>query len=187
MRVTKRLMAALLACLMLVSLLPVRVYAADAGKIALLAVTQDGYVIEPEYMTYHDGDTVKDVLKGSGHTFAGIDSGFITAVDGHVDNYSLHYDGDGYQLDAPAKGLNDGFDKAHKGFAVFNDLMEEYKPGWFVHGHIHLNYDANLPRVCTCGSTTVINATERYTFDIPDPAPRKKRSFWRNAAFPTEN
>ena len=105
MRVTKRLMAALLACLMLVSLLPVRVYAADAGKIALLAVTQDGYVIEPEYMTYHDGDTVKDVLKGSGHTFAGIDSGFITAVDGHVDNYSLHYDGDGYQLDAPAKGL----------------------------------------------------------------------------------
>ena len=88
---------------------------------------------------------------------------------------------------APAKGLNDGFDKAHKGFAVFNDLMKEYKPGWFVHGHIHLNYDANLPRVCTCGSTTVINATERYTFDIPDPAPRKKRSFWRNAAFPTES
>lgn len=105
MRVTKRLMAALLACLMLVSLLPVRAYAADAGRIALLAVTQDGYVIEPEYMTYHDGDTVKDVLKGSGHIFAGIDGGFITAVDGHVDNYSLHYDGDGYQLDAPAKGL----------------------------------------------------------------------------------
>ena len=48
MRVTKRLMAALLACLMLLSLLPVPAYAADDGRIALLAVAQDGYVIEPE-------------------------------------------------------------------------------------------------------------------------------------------
>lgn len=37
MRVTKRLMAALLACLMLLSLLPVPAYAADDGRIALLA------------------------------------------------------------------------------------------------------------------------------------------------------
>lgn len=87
MRVTKRLMAALLACLMLLSLLPVPAYAADDGRIALLAVAQDGYVIEPEYIGYHDGDTVKDVLKNSGHTFSGIDSGFITAVDGRTDNY----------------------------------------------------------------------------------------------------
>lgn len=63
MRVTKRLMAALLACLMLLSLLPVPAYAADDGRIALLAVTQDGYVIEPEYIGYRSGDTVKDVLK----------------------------------------------------------------------------------------------------------------------------
>lgn len=84
MRVTKRLMAALLACLMLLSLLPVPAYAADDGRIALLAVAQDGYVIEPEYIGYRSGDTVKDVLKNSGHTFSGIDSGFITAVDGRT-------------------------------------------------------------------------------------------------------
>ena len=77
MRVTKRLMAALLACLMLLSLLPVPAYAADDGRIALLAVTQDGYVIEPEYIGYRSGDTVKDVLKNSGHTFSGIDSGSL--------------------------------------------------------------------------------------------------------------
>ena len=58
MRVTKRLMAALLACLMLLSLLPVPAYAADDGRIALLAVAQDGYVIEPEYIGYRSGDTV---------------------------------------------------------------------------------------------------------------------------------
>ena len=48
---------------------------------------------------------------------------------------------------SPAAGLNDSTDRAHKG------------------------YDAKLPRVCTRGKTTVINATERYVFEIPDPDP----------------
>ena len=83
---------------------------------------------------------------------------------------------------APASGLNDGTDRAHKGFACFNELLDEYQPAWFVHGHVHLNYDAKLPRVCTCGNTTVINATERYVFEIPDPDPLQKRKFlWGSA------
>ena len=89
---------------------------------------------------------------------------------------------------SPAAGLNDGNDRAHKGFACFNDLLEEYQPKWFVHGHVHLSYNANLPRVCTHGQTTVINATERYTFEIPDPDPvARKRFFWNDPAFPTKN
>ena len=81
---------------------------------------------------------------------------------------------------APASGLNDGADKAHKGFQVFNDLMDQYQPKWFIHGHMHLNYGANLPRVCTRGGTTVINATERYEFEIPDPVqvPKRKLFGW---------
>ena len=86
-------------------------------------------------------------------------------------------------------GNHDGcYDRAHKGFACFNDLLEEYQPKWFVHGHVHLSYNANLPRVCTHGQTTVINATERYTFEIPDPDPvARKRFFWNDPAFPTKN
>ena len=42
MRVTKRLMAALLACLMLLSLLPVPAYAADDGRIACRFVKHIG-------------------------------------------------------------------------------------------------------------------------------------------------
>jgi len=81
---------------------------------------------------------------------------------------------------SPAAGLNDGNDRAHKGFACFNDLLEEYQPKWFVHGHVHLSYNANLPRVCTHGQTTVINATERYTFEIPDPDPEiRNHPFWK--------
>lgn len=81
---------------------------------------------------------------------------------------------------SPAAGLNDSTDRAHKGFACFNDLMDEYEPQWFVHGHVHLNYDAKLPRVCTRGKTTVINATERYVFEIPDPDPVIQHyPFWK--------
>ncbi len=72
---------------------------------------------------------------------------------------------------APAQGLNDGPDRPHKGFSCFNALLERYKPGWFIHGHVHMQYNANLPRVCTYGKTTVINAFERYIFEIPDPVP----------------
>ena len=75
-----------------------------------------------------------------------------------------------------------GTDRAHKGFVCFSELLDEYQPAWFVHGHVHLNYDAKLPRVCTRGNTTVINATERYVFEIPDPDPLQKRKFlWGSA------
>lgn len=82
---------------------------------------------------------------------------------------------------SPARGLNDGNDLAHRGFECFNDLLDEYQPKWFVHGHVHLTYDAKLPRVCTRGVTTVINATERYTFEVPDPAPppKARKGFFR--------
>ena len=100
-----RLLSVLLTFLMLLSLLPSAALAADTQQIALMAVTQDGFLIKPEYVTYHSGDTVKDVLKKSGHTFSGIDNGYITAVDDTTDNFSIHYDEDGYKLDQSADGL----------------------------------------------------------------------------------
>ena len=35
---------------------------------------------------------------------------------------------------SPAKGLHDGEDVCHTGFDVFNRLIEQYKPRYFVHG-----------------------------------------------------
>ena len=75
------------------------------GSFALMAVTSSGLLIEPCYVSYAAGATVKQALKGSGHTFEGIDSGFISAIDGVVDNYSLYYDNGGYSLDEPASGV----------------------------------------------------------------------------------
>ena len=66
---------------------------------------------------------------------------------------------------APALGLNDGEDLAHTGFQAFNTLMDRYKPRYFIHGHVHMNYGLDFPRQCVYGETQVINAYESYTFE----------------------
>ena len=59
---------------------------------------------------------------------------------------------------APARGLNDMDDLAHRGFSCFLDLLEKYEPKFFVHGHIHQEYGASVPQKCSCGKTVVVNA-----------------------------
>ncbi len=66
---------------------------------------------------------------------------------------------------SPAYELNDGKDLPHQGFKVFNKLMEKYKPAYFIHGHVHLNY-GRYPRTCTYQDTQVINASEKYVFEF---------------------
>ena len=41
---------------------------------------------------------------------------------------------------SPAAGISDGEDNPHKGFEVFIDILDKYKPKYFIHGHVHLNY-----------------------------------------------
>lgn len=66
---------------------------------------------------------------------------------------------------APARGLNDLDDLPHRGFDCFNDLLDKYRPRYFLHGHIHQSYGADIPRVTQRGETTVVNAYERYSFE----------------------
>jgi len=67
---------------------------------------------------------------------------------------------------APAKGVGDEEDLPHQGFQCFNDLMSRYKPAYMVHGHVHKSYVHNFERTRQVGSTTVINAYERYLLDF---------------------
>ena len=66
---------------------------------------------------------------------------------------------------APAYGLNDGEDLPHRGFQVFNTLIEKYNPKYFLHGHVHMRYGRKHVRFDTCGDTQVINAFERCVFE----------------------
>ena len=70
---------------------------------------------------------------------------------------------------APPFGVGDDSDICHRGFEAFVDLIEKYKPKYFLHGHIHLTYGKDIPRFRQMGDTKVVNVYERYELEV-DPA-----------------
>lgn len=79
---------------------------------------------------------------------------------------------------APLHGYGDMSDLPHRGFTVFHELLDLYKPQLMLHGHIHLNYGANIPREHQYGSTRIVNAYERFFVDVKEPEPTTKTNFW---------
>ena len=82
---------------------------------------------------------------------------------------------------APPRNLGDDNDPAHWGFETLLELLDKYNPQYLIHGHVHSNYGMSRSRIHTRGSSTIINAFERYTLDIPDRevSPRKRNQlFW---------
>ena len=67
---------------------------------------------------------------------------------------------------SPAKGFHDDVDECHKGFDAFYGLIDKYKPKYFVHGHVHLNYGRQFVSEDMIGETKVINAFEKYIIEI---------------------
>ena len=79
---------------------------------------------------------------------------------------------------SPAFGINDGEDLPHRGFACITELLIKQKPKLFLHGHVHLNYGRNMKREDTYMDTRIINAYERYVFEMEFPdVPEKKQLF----------
>ncbi len=73
---------------------------------------------------------------------------------------------------APARGYGDDDSPAHRGFEAFLPLIDELKPRYFVHGHVHLNYSNASRRIYQRGNTTIINACGRYVIDTEEEPPR---------------
>ena len=69
---------------------------------------------------------------------------------------------------APPEGLGDGEDKAHWGFEALRELLDKYHPQYLVHGHVHMSYGHDVPRMIEYNGTKIINAYERYTIEIED-------------------
>lgn len=73
---------------------------------------------------------------------------------------------------APLHGYGDFSDLPHRGFSVFHEVLDTYRPPLMLHGHIHLNYGANIPREHRYNDTRIINVYERFIVEVPDrPAP----------------
>lgn len=69
---------------------------------------------------------------------------------------------------AAPEGLGDAEDPAHRGFAALRELIDQYHPQYLIHGHVHLNYGYGDLRELEHNGTNVINAYERFVFEIPD-------------------
>ena len=66
---------------------------------------------------------------------------------------------------APARHINDFDTPAHQGFECFVRLLDQYRPKYFVHGHVHKNYGLDIPERSVYRDTTVINACGRCIFE----------------------
>lgn len=58
---------------------------------------------------------------------------------------------------APPRGVHDREDLCHRGFDVFNRLIRQQQPEYFIHGHVHDAFDRFEQRVTRVGRTRVIN------------------------------
>lgn len=75
---------------------------------------------------------------------------------------------------APARHINDFDSLSHRGFECFLALLDRYRPRYFIHGHIHMNYGVHIPQKTVRGETTIINAYEYCLFDWEDASPDAK-------------
>lgn len=66
---------------------------------------------------------------------------------------------------AAPRGVGDAEDRTHQGFEAFLPLLETYKPLYFLHGHVHLNYGTNIPRSVWYGDTQVLNCCGKYVLE----------------------
>ena len=83
---------------------------------------------------------------------------------------------------APLHGYGDMSDLAHRGFTVFHELLDRYQPQLMLHGHVHMNYGANLQREYQYGATRIVNCYERTYLDA-EPGPVQPRvPFWQARA-----
>lgn len=69
---------------------------------------------------------------------------------------------------APAQGVNDGEDLPHRGFRGFCRIIKKYRPYLFLHGHVHMSYNAFQQRHTVLDGTHIINAYDRCIIEF-DP------------------
>ena len=100
----KRLTSLLLALTLALTCLTPSLAAETGGTFWLTASTADTTLIEPAAVSYTAGQTVLQALEGSGYAFTR-EGGMVTAICGRTGNYTVYYDGGGYDLDAPASAV----------------------------------------------------------------------------------
>lgn len=100
-----RVLCVLLAAVLLTGFLPVGALAAGDGAFVLTVEAGGNLVIAPEYVSCTVGQTIQEALEASGHTFTGMDTGMVTAIDGVTGNFTRSDENGNYDLSASASSI----------------------------------------------------------------------------------
>ena len=108
MKMRKRIVSLLLAAVMLLGLSSVAAAAQPEGEARLVrfaAASPTSMAVEPERISYTQGQTIRQALASSSHTFDGIETGYIRAIDGVSGTFMIYDDVGEYDLDRPAASI----------------------------------------------------------------------------------
>ena len=97
----KKALSLLLVLAMVLGLVP-GVRAERQNAFVLVAESGGRLVIAPEFVTYSEGQTVRQALLESGHDFVGLEDDWIMEIDGVGGSYTRSDQNGGYDLNAPA-------------------------------------------------------------------------------------
>jgi Icc-related predicted phosphoesterase len=67
---------------------------------------------------------------------------------------------------APPRQIHDAEDECHRGFKVFQWMIEHYRPRYFIHGHIHTQFNDPSDRITIVNQTKVVNSYGYWIFEI---------------------
>jgi uncharacterized protein len=67
---------------------------------------------------------------------------------------------------APPRHIGDAEDRCHMGFDSFVHLIKKRAPGYFLHGHIHREFDSPEDRVSRVNTTQVINTCGHTIIEV---------------------
>uniref|UniRef100_A0A7V3YGL2 Calcineurin-like phosphoesterase domain-containing protein n=1 Tax=Candidatus Caldatribacterium californiense TaxID=1454726 RepID=A0A7V3YGL2_9BACT len=70
---------------------------------------------------------------------------------------------------APPKGVHEGQDPPHRGFATFTHILKKYRPRYHLHGHVHL-YGSAQDVTTRFLDTLVVNC---YGYQVIEIVPEK--------------
>ena len=104
-----------------------------AGRFILVAEADGDLVIAPEYVTYTEGQTIKEALAASNHEFTGLEYGAITAIDGVTGNFTRSDQNGSYDLSTGAEYVthyrfseNSGGSQPSEGLLLLMTAMADY-------------------------------------------------------------
>ena len=100
--INKRVISFLLSVLLLVGMLPTGASATGIGRFVLVVESGGELVIAPEFVSYGEGQTIREALAASGHTFTGLENDWIVEIDGVGGNYRRSDENGGFDLGLPA-------------------------------------------------------------------------------------